>query len=269
MDTYEVYSLRYGTVKRLRRENFLAGDEHETATSLDYYVWVIRGGGRVWLVDTGFNQSAATQRKRELLRCPIESLSALGIQAADVSDVIITHLHYDHAGNLDKLPSAQIHIQEREVQYATGRHMCHDVLRHSFSVEDVVELVRRVYVKRVRFYSGDTELAPGLQLLHIGGHTDGLQAVRVNTKRGWVVLASDAVHYYDNLLLESPYPQVFNVGDMMDGHRKLMTLVDGIDNLIPGHDPAVHLRFPALAGSADCVKVLHEAPIRPLDNVAA
>ena len=191
---YEIYAIRYATHDRLRRDNFIvAADPHDTSMPLDYFVWLVRDGARVWLVDTGFNREAAQARKREFLRCPIESLSLLGVAPDAVTDVIVTHLHYDHAGNLDLLPKARIHIQERELHYAVGCNMCRPIFRQAYAADDVVEVVRGVYRDRVCFYRGDAELAPGLQLYLIGGHTDGLQVVRVHTRRGWVVLGLGCV----------------------------------------------------------------------------
>ena len=147
---------------------------------MDFYVWLLRAracGASGYRLRRGHGR----QPQRELLRCPIEFLSRLGVSASDVDDVVLTHLHYDHAGNLDKLPR----VQDGEMDYATGRCMCHAPLRHAYEVEDVVTLVRRVYEDRVVFHDGDAELAPGLRLLKIGGHTKGLQALRVHTRRGW------------------------------------------------------------------------------------
>lgn len=261
---YEVYAMRYATVARQRRENFIFTDMHDASMPMDYFVWVVRGNGRIWLVDTGFNAAAAQGRGRVLLRNPVDALAILGTSADKVSDVIITHLHYDHAGNIDLLPNARFHIQERELQYATGRHMCHDVLRHAYAVEDVVNLVRGVYEKRVDFYPGDDELAAGLQLIHVGGHTEGLQAVRVHTKRGWVVLASDASHFYENIHRESPFPIVVNMADMLGGYHKLLALCDSPDHLVPGHDPLVLARYPHLGDPVNEVVCLHQPPINSL-----
>src|SRR3546814_8913632 len=98
-------------------------------------------------------------------------------------------MHYDHCGNLSKFPKARLHLQEREMRYATGRHMAEALLREAYSVESVTDLVCALYEDRVGFVAGTTELAPGISLHHVGGHTDGLQVVRVWTRRGWVVLA--------------------------------------------------------------------------------
>jgi glyoxylase-like metal-dependent hydrolase (beta-lactamase superfamily II) len=242
---YEVFALRYATVDRTRQENFIGVvDDHDGPMPLDYYVWVVRLGSRIWLVDTGFNREAAVARKRVFLRCPVDGLANLGIAPEAIGDVIVTHLHYDHAGNLRRLPGARIHIQERELHYATGCQMCRPLFRLPYALEDVLDVVRGVYGDRVSFYRGDKELAPGLQLLLIGGHTDGLQAVRVHTSRGWVVLASDACHFYENMSKAQPYPTVFHLGDMLDGWDKVHAFASSPDHVVPGHDPLVLHRYP-------------------------
>ncbi|HLT98397.1 MAG TPA: N-acyl homoserine lactonase family protein [Burkholderiaceae bacterium] len=263
-EIYEVYAIRYANMARLRRDNFLGGDPHDAPMPMDFFVWLLKSSERTILVDTGFNAQTAAKRQRELLRCPIEALSELGVRAEDVSDVILTHLHYDHAGNLDKLPNARFHIQDAEVEFATGRCMCHGPLRHAYSVDDVLELVRSVYQERVVFHDGDSALAPGVRLLHIGGHTKGLQSVQVETARGTVVLASDASHYYENMELSRPFPIVFNVADMLQGYEKLRAAAASPEHIVPGHDPRVLQLYPALhAGQTDIVQ-LHLAPLGPV-----
>ena len=143
-----------------------------------------------------------------------------------VDDVILTHLHYDHSGNFDRFPHAQFHLQEQELQYATGRYMQYPHLQHAFELDDVCGLVRMNYSQRVRFYEGDDEVRPGVHVHRTGGHSAGLQFVSVHTKRGWVVLASDSSHYYEHMESYRPFSIAFHVGEMMandwTGHfRKL------------------------------------------------
>ena len=259
---YEVYAVRYAHQDtRKRAENFIGGDPHDGPMPMDYFVWLLRAPGHVVLVDTGFNAQMAQLRKRTLMQCPIEMLAELGVAPQDVNDVVLTHLHYDHAGNIDKLPAAKFHIQDDEVDYATGRCMCFGPMRHAYEEEDVVTLVRRVYQGRVVFHEGNSQLRPGLQLLKIGGHTKGLQALRVHTRRGWVVLASDASHYYENLDTTRPFPIVDNLADMLSGYVTVHAAADSPDHVVPGHDPQVLKRYPAYRGSANIV-MLHEAPNR-------
>jgi len=257
---YEVFAIRYATVHRKRSENFIAQDPHDVDMPMDYFVWVIRHQQKVFVVDTGFGEEAAKVRRREWLRCPISALTLLGIQPDQVQDVILTHLHYDHAGNVHLLPNATIHVQESEVHYCCGRHMRHGLLRHPYSVDDIIEVVRGVHEDRVAFYTGNTAIAPGIELIHIGGHTQGLQAVRVHTERGWVMLASDATHYYANMHEASPFPIVFNVGDMLEGYATLRRYADSLDHIIPGHDPLVMKQYPAQGNPGEQIVALHRPP---------
>jgi glyoxylase-like metal-dependent hydrolase (beta-lactamase superfamily II) len=245
MSAYEVYAIKYAHHARTAKENFIGGDPHDGPMPMDYFVWLVRGEGREIIVDTGFNRAVAAKRGRRITLPVEEGLRLMGVDAAAVKDVAITHLHYDHVGNFDLFPQATFHLQDLEMQYATGRCMGVETLRHPYEVEDVVGMVRRVYAGRVRFHDGEGEIAPGVTLHHVGGHTMGLQIVRVATRRGWVVLASDASHYYANMEQGRPYPIVYNVGDMVEGWRKAHALADSAEHVVPGHDPLVMERYPA------------------------
>ena len=245
LEHFRVYAIRYARVDRKASENFLGGDPHEAGMPMDYFVWLAVSDSKTWVIDTGFNQAAADKRQREFLRCPTEGLAKLGVKAEDVEDVIITHLHYDHIGNFDKFPKAQFHLQDSEMAYATGRYMANPFFAHAFELDEVVAMVRNVYGGRVSFYDGDVELAPNISLHHVGGHTKGLQVVRLWTQRGWLVLASDASHYTANMNEGRPFPIVVDVGQMIDGWQKMQRLVDDPARIIPGHDPKVMEMFPA------------------------
>lgn len=245
-DTYEVYAVKYGTMQqRFRRDNFIMTDDHEAPMPIDYFVWAIVNQERTIVVDTGFDQEEGNRRGRTVDRRPAEGLALLGIDAAKVENVIVTHLHYDHAGTLDDFPAARFHVQDLEMAYTTGRHMCHAPFRHAYTVDHVVNLVRRVFEGRVAFCDAEQEIAPGVSVHHIGGHTMGLQSVRVKTRRGWLVLASDACHFYENMEATSPFPIVYNVADMVQGFDKLRRLAQTPVDVIPGHDPKVLARYPA------------------------
>lgn len=242
---YEIYAIKYAHHERRARENFIGGDPHDGPMPLDYFVWLVRNAERAIVVDTGFSAATAARRQREHLRCPTEGLRMLGIEAAAVRDVVITHLHYDHVGNFDLFPAATFHLQDEEMRYATGRHMRREVFSGAFDVEDVVGMVRNVYRGRVHFHDGDAAPYPGISLHRIGGHTMGLQVVRVATRRGWVVLASDASHFYANMEQGRPFPIVYSVADMVAGYERLRELAESSQHVIPGHDPKVMERYPA------------------------
>ncbi len=245
---YEIIAIRYATVDRRAHENFLFTHHPDAPMPMDYFIWVIRGYGEQVVVDTGFKEAAAQSRKRRYLHCPVAALRKLGIDAHGVKYLIITHLHYDHAGNLDKFPEAIVHLQEAEVAYATGKFMAHKPLRDAYESEDIATAVRMIHAGRVQFCDETGEVLPGISLHRIGGHTAGLQVVRVHSARGWVVLASDASHFYDNLRLRNPFPVVQDVGAMLQGYEQLERLADGPDHIIPGHDPAVLELYPMVSG---------------------
>lgn len=243
---WEAYALRYAHHHRLARENFLGGDPHdESPMPMDYFVWAVRSGERVYVIDTGFDEPTAKERGRQFLRAPGEALKTIGVDPETVEDVILSHMHYDHAGNLGLFPKARYHIQDLEMQFCTGRYMTHAHMRFPFAVNDVIEMVRRIYDGRAVFHSGDEEIADGLSVHHVGGHSMGLQMIRVRTRRGWVVLAADAAHYYANMDRDLAYPFTYNIGEVLEGYRRARALADSPDHIIPGHDPLVLVRYPA------------------------
>jgi len=244
-ETYEIYAIKYAHHDRRASENFIGGDPHDGPMPLDYFIWAIVGENRSFVVDTGFDQAIADKRQRTLLHPPSEGIKAIGLDPEKIDDVIITHMHYDHAGNHALFPNATYHIQDREMAYCTGRCMCHGELRMAFEPGDVAAMVKRLFEGRMRFHDGASELAPGVSVHHVGGHTDGLQVVRVRTGRGWVVLASDASHLYANLEQARPYPIVYNVGDMLEGFEQVKGLAESPGHIVPGHDPLVMTRYPA------------------------
>jgi glyoxylase-like metal-dependent hydrolase (beta-lactamase superfamily II) len=250
-ETYGVYAIKYGHHDRLSSANFIGGDPHNTPMPLSYFVWAVVGPSRTFVIDTGFDAAAAAQRGRLLTRPVEQGLAAIGIDAASVEDVIVTHMHYDHAGNRSLFPKARYHLQDREMAYCTGRCMCHAALNHPFDAKDVSSMVERVFDGRVQFHDGDSHITSGLSVHRVGGHTDGLQVVRVRTARGWLVLASDASHLYANMEQRRPFPAVYNVGDMLEAYRRLYSLADAPEQVIPGHDPDVLLRFPAASRELD------------------
>ena len=160
----------------------MRGDPHDIIEPLAYFVWAIVGPHGTFIVDTGFDRGDGRQARPHDVRPVVEGLKALDIAADEVKDVIITHLHYDHCGNHDLFPRARYHLQDVEMAYATGRCMCHAELRIPFEADDVVAMVRKVFDGRVAFHDGDDELAPGITVHHIGGHSKGLQCVRVKTR---------------------------------------------------------------------------------------
>ena len=187
----------------------------------------------------------AEKRGRKIEKPIAEGLKAIGVAPDKVANVIISHLHYDHCGNYDTFPNARFHLQDIEMAYATGRCMCHKHLRIPFEEEDVIAMVRKVFAGRVTFHDGAQQIAPGITVHKIGGHSKGLQCVRVKTKRGDVILASDTAHLYSHLNEGRVFPITYNVGEVLDGYDTMKRLAASPNHIVPGHDPLVLKYYPA------------------------
>jgi glyoxylase-like metal-dependent hydrolase (beta-lactamase superfamily II) len=235
-------AIRYARHERAAVNNFSRPvDDHDLPMPLDYFVWAIhRENHPPVIVDTGFGEDAAVARGRIITRPVIEGLRDAGIDPLLVEDVILTHLHYDHAGSLSTFPNARFHVQDAEMAFATGRHVCDRDVRAPFDGEPVAQLVRKLYADHVVFHDGDREFAPGIRLCLAPGHTAGLMVVCCETERGTVVLASDAAHLYANITRRIPFPIFVDEADYARAQARAMELAGhSLDHLIPGHDPLV------------------------------
>ena len=263
-ETYEILALKYGRhAERTRRDNILLADDHASPQPIDYYVWVIRNEHRTILVDTGFDRAEAKRRSRVLDREPREALEMAGVAVEKIETVIISHLHYDHAGTLEQYPAAHFHIQEAEVAFATGSCMCDEILRRPFTAEHVCQLIKKVYAGWVTFHDGDGAIAPGVTVHRAPGHSKGLQCVRVLTKTGWVVLAADSMHLYENFEQRRPFPIVVDVEAALRSFDRLERLATSRRHIVPGHDPLVLQRYPALNRRTE--GVVHRVDVARLD----
>jgi len=244
-DVHEVYAIRYAHHARRSGDNFIGGDPHDVLQPLDFFVWAIVGPAGAIVVDSGFDEAVGRRRQREIVKPVRAGLDALGIVPEAVATVLVSHLHYDHCGNHDLFPRARYHLQDREMAYATGRCMCHAALRVPFEADDVVAMVRKVFAGRADFHDGGGEIVPGVSVHLIGGHSKGLQCVRVKTRRGHVVLAADAAHLYAHIDSGRVFPITYDIAEVLEGYATLQRLATSPRHVVPGHDPLVLTRYPA------------------------
>lgn len=266
---YEVFSLHVASdLRRTVGTNFFF-DSFPTSASVpmpqDYVFWVIRNDSRCIVVDTCFTAASAVGRDRQMIRPVGHHLADLGIVPADVSDLVMTHLHWDHAGNIGLFPNARVHVQADEVAFSTGSAMLHRGVSKIYNLEDVQSVLVPLFEGRVQFIEGDVELFPGIVAAKVGGHTPGSMVLQVSTARGPIVIASDAAHFWANVHRRSPFPILDSFTQALRAFDRIYELAGGeIERIIPGHDPLVRQLFPSLPGlgGAAC---LHAAP---LANVA-
>ena len=245
-----VYAIRYAHREAASRaDNFYGGDPHDGPMPMSYYLWLVTTSGSTVVVDTGFSAEVARRRPgRELLADQTEVLARLGVDAAHVPDVVLTHLHFDHAGCLDRFPVARFWLQDDEMAFWTGRHAGRSGFAHSVEPDDVVAAVRLNFERRLVFVDGEAQVAPGVTVHRVGGHSAGLQVVRVQSESGVVVLASDGAHYYENLEQDRPFSTIHSLADMYRAFDRLRELAGDGGVIVPGHDPAVLERFPPVPG---------------------
>ena len=250
LPNYENFAIRYAK-QGLRAEShmFMGGDPNKMIPGLDFFTYAIRGGGQTWIIDSGMTpaKSARMGRNYDFLCRPSEGLAKVGIDAASATNVILTHAHFDHVGTLEDYPNAQFHIQDVEMIHVTGRDMSHANFRAAYHPEDIKELIDLVYAGRMTFHDGDVTLAPGLEFILIGGHARGQAIVRVHTARGWVILASDAVHVFEEVDEGRPFAIFYDLFVMLEGYRRINRLAGSRDLIVPGHDAKVTKAYPAAA----------------------
>lgn len=240
-----VYAIRYATrPTALRHEHFYGHiDCGDDSMPIDYFVWLIAGQGEAILVDAGFTPEVAARRGDRIhLGSPLEAAAALGYPAAAITHLVITHAHYDHTGYVHELPDARVHIQERELAFWVGRHAHQEMYRTIVEADDVLEVVRRNLAGGVDVIDGDAQLAPGVSVHLVGGHTAGMQVVRVEVGDEIVVLASDASHFLENIEGGKPFSITHTTPQMFDAFDRVFELAStetAVGRIIPGHDPRV------------------------------
>ena len=261
---YEIFAIRYAKQdKRSEGHMFLGGDHRKLIQGLDFFTYALRGGGRTWVIDTGMTSRQSTRMGREydFICRPSEALAKIGIDASIEPDVILTHAHFDHVGTLEDYPKARFHIQDEEMIHVTGRDMTHPPFRAAYHADDIKLLIDLIYAGRMIFHRGDVTLAPGIEYLLIGGHARGQAVLRVHTSRGWVILASDAVHVFEEIDAERPFAIFYDLPGMLEGYRRINRLAGARDFVIPGHDARVTKAYPAAsAGFEGQVLRLDKSP---------
>jgi glyoxylase-like metal-dependent hydrolase (beta-lactamase superfamily II) len=239
---YEVYALKYGERDTTACQFFYREAAH-TPITLHYFVWLILGGPHPILVDTGFLDDDARERGIRDYVSPAEVVRRAGVRPEDVPVALITHLHYDHWAGHSLFPNAEYWIQRDEVAFWTGPFGRSAAFRGSANVNALAGLVTLNYANRVRIVEGVREVRPGIVLHRVGGHTAGLQIVTVETRRGPVVLTSDASHFYRNVETGQPVQIITSLPEMLAAFETIQTLAGSQRLIVAGHDPLVAERF--------------------------
>jgi glyoxylase-like metal-dependent hydrolase (beta-lactamase superfamily II) len=226
--------------------------EPDGPLDMTYYFWLLEPpAGPPIVVDSGFAPELGARKGRHCSCEPADALARLGIDPAEVQQVVVTHLHYDHIGNLDLFPNAELIVARRELDFWTDPIAARPHFAEHTDADAVAGLARAAAAGRVRTVDEELEVAPGIAAIRVGGHSPGQLVLSVSTAGGGVLLASDAVHYYDELETERPFAVLADLADVYRAYDTVRELAGGGRAMIPGHDPLVMERYPPLNGAGD------------------
>lgn len=251
-DTFEVLAVRYGRLHATKASltyRFSSYGVPDAPQDLDYFFYVLRGGGRTILVDTGFDLEAAAEKGRICMVPPRDALTQLGIDPAEIDQLLITHFHWDHIGDLSLAPNAEILVPQAELDFWERPVSRHPLFFEHTDPDGLSQVLAAARTGRAKPLPEDGVIAPGLRSETVGGHAAGQQILHVETEDGPVVLASDAVHLYEEYELERPFNVIVDLGQVVEAYAKLKELERsrGV-TMVPGHDPEVANRHHAVAG---------------------
>lgn len=242
---YEVHAVRFGTLTKFPKRGLIAGAPATDSLDLAMMVWVVRGGGRTILVDAGFyREKFMRQWKPADYVKPSEAIDAVGLKPADVTDIVISHIHWDHADGADLFPNARVWLQKDEYEYHISDSGTVKQRAIDADVAKMFHDLRRL--GRVHLVDGDLrEIIPGITVYTGGKHTFASQFVGVNTRSGTVILASDNAYLYENLEKRVAINQTLDAASNLAAQARMLQIAGSLQRIVPGHDAQVYTRFRA------------------------
>lgn len=253
--SYRAYAVRYADREMRLSECYYAWPSYgvpDAPVTMSYFFWVLEprhdDSGPI-VVDTGFAPERGVGRIPRITTR--EGLALLGIDPDRVQRLLISHMHYDHIGNLHLFPQARITIAGRDYEFWARDPVAKRLQFADHTDWNGVELLRQAQADgRLEMIEGETEIAPGVTALDVGGHSPGQLIFDVAGEDGDIALASDAIHYYDELDDDRPFLVFSDLADVYRAYDRLRERVATGAALVAGHDPAVMQRFPRLDGAA-------------------
>ena len=248
--SYELYAVRFGVIPSFQVSGLVAGADASRRLDIPVMVWLLKGSnGRNVLVDSGFFRPGLVERwKGKEFRRPSDAVLSAGVKPEEVTDIVISHAHWDHAGGIELFPKATIWIQREEYQYYTGEAWHARNTHGGIDADDMLALVRANMEGRVKFVDGDDqEIVPGIRCYTGGRHTRASQYVSVRTGGATAVFTSDNVYLYENLEKHVPIAQTLDAASNLKAQDRIRGLASRPELIVPGHDPAVFERFKPVA----------------------
>ncbi len=247
--SWTLTALRYASRMTTRSDVFLRYGQYgepDGPQEMAYYLWVLRNGDQTIVVDTGFSAAGAARREREFLVEPLEALRRAGVDPATVDVVINTHLHYDHTGHLDAFGDAPVLVNRTEFEFWTGVYAERAQFGAHIEAGEIEAVAAGVKSGAVTLLDRETVVAPGVTVAEVGGHSPGQTILYVEGEQGLIVLASDAVHFYEEVERDRACAILVNLELVYRAYDIIRAGVQAGGRLVPGHDPLVMDRFPRL-----------------------
>jgi glyoxylase-like metal-dependent hydrolase (beta-lactamase superfamily II) len=241
---YEVYAIRYGTIPNFPMSSLIAGSDRSRRIDIAMMVWLIKGNGRTVLLDAGFYRDKFVQRYHPTdYMKPSDAVARAGVKPEDVTDVIISHVHWDHLDGVDLFPNARVWIQREEFEHHLDS--AGTVKDRAIDAADAKMLAQLAREGRVSLIDGDgKEIVPGITVYTGGKHTFASEFAAVHSDAGTIVLASDNLYLYENMATHRPIAQTLDSLSNLRAQERMKTLASDPRLIIPGHDPEVFTRFP-------------------------
>jgi glyoxylase-like metal-dependent hydrolase (beta-lactamase superfamily II) len=250
---YDAFAIQYASIPNFRVSGLIANADTSRRLDIAMMVWLLRSPRRTVLIDAGFQRPDLIQRWRPSSYVkPSEAVAAAGVAPEQVTDLIISHIHWDHFDGADLFPNATIWIQRDEVEHhidSTGK-----VLDRAIDTQDAQMLARLIKQGRVRLVDGDREIIEGISVWIGGKHTYQSQFVSAKTSAGTVVFASDNAYLYENLDRHLPIAQTVDAASNLRAQERMLSLASERRLIIPGHDPEVMKRFPLVRANVVAIR---------------
>jgi glyoxylase-like metal-dependent hydrolase (beta-lactamase superfamily II) len=248
MAEYEIYALKFAGPVTSSGALLMWLKDWEKVEKRNYYIWCIRGNGELVIVDTGLPPQLAKEKNLAGYVNPVEVLSRIDVKADEIRHVILTHIHWDHAGGVSLFPKATFYIQDEEYHFWLKDEVAERPPLKLFTEENSKAYLRSLEgTDRLVLLKGDREVLPGIECLRAPGHSIALQAVSVKTAKGSAIIGSDCAHVFQNYREDWPSAFFIDLVALMRTYEKLRARASSLDLIFPGHDPVMSERYPEVA----------------------
>ncbi len=243
---YQIYAIKFAQrIHKIPSSARAIGDKSGDSTGVYYMIWLLKGdNGKTILVDAGFSDPTGYEDMQ--FTRPDSALQKLNIKPEDITDIILTHPHWDHINGIDLFPKAMVWMQKEDHDHFVKFVIEKGEVNNGFTKVDVNKLIKKKAENKLTLVKGDNiEIFPGIKVFTGAKHTFESQYVVVGPDNDRTIIASDNAWFYYNLtsLLPSlsldPKAYVNNL-------KRMKTMVKNIDYIIPGHDPLIFTKFPKI-----------------------